>query len=125
MTNYVIFGAAFFLSMAGFADGARYYQLHPKELQERILACPAKQPRDIRCDELKVVALRVNSLAYELRWDPLAFGKKILSLQEEIARQAEALKTNPSAVVQTAYDSNKESLDDRLAVVRWLESPEG
>lgn len=93
------------------AHTERYYNLHPDALQKAMAACPQKQPRDISCEQLKAIALRVNNLAYQLRLNPQEYGKEILALQEAIAKQENKI--------------NKRDLEERLAIVKWLESPKG
>lgn len=93
----------------------RYYNLHPRVLQQVIAGCPNKQPRDLNCDQLRLVASRVNELAYQLRLNPQNYGKEILALQQQIAKQAQH---------QPTVDQ-KHEIEERLAIVKWLESPEG
>jgi hypothetical protein len=102
------------IALISMAHTERYYNLHPDALQKAIAACPQKQPRDVSCDQLKVIALRVNKLAYQLRLNPQEYGKEILALQEAIAKQ-----DNKNA------ETNKRDLRERLAIVKWLESPKG
>ena len=51
--------------------------------------------------------IQINELSYQLRSDPQGYGKKILSLQEQL------------------NVDNTEELKYYLAIVKWLESPEG
>ena len=107
------------------AHDERYYSLHPNALQKAISQCSKNQPTDISCDQLKTVAARVNELAYELRSSPQGYGKKILSLQEDISKQESSLKGAPNASeLQSSIDENQKNLAERLAIVKWLESPE-
>jgi hypothetical protein len=87
---------------------AYYYLLHHEALQKAMAQCPKFSPKNISCDELKNISLRANALAYELREDPQAFGNKILKLQQD-----------------ASTTENKVQLAERLAIVKWLESPEG
>jgi hypothetical protein len=101
-----------------------YYRLHPKELQQAVNACPNKQPQSMTCQQLEALAKRMNMLAYQLQMSPQGFGKKILALQETIAKEQEQLKTEvTNANLQTSLTQNSRDLEDHLAVVRWLESP--
>jgi hypothetical protein len=89
------------------AHDVNYYRLHPDLVQKAMEGCPAKNPSDITCDEFKAAAIRINELSYQLRSDPQGYGKKILSLQEQLTLD------------------NKQELQEYLAIVKWLESPEG
>ena len=105
----VLIFAAFFYGSVSEAHDLNFYKVHPKLLQEVIKACPAKNPPDVSCEQLKNAALRINELSYQLRSDPQGYGKKILSLQEHV----------------NDLNDNKQELQEYLAIVKWLESPEG
>ena len=103
----------------------QYYRTHPKALKEAIKNCPAKQPSQLSCDQLAMIDSTVNDLAYQLQISPLAFGKKILVLQESLAKQQSDLKANPNQFeLKQTIEKNKQQLAECLAIVRWLESPE-
>ena len=103
-----------------------YYQSHPKELQQALKACPDQAPQGLTCQQLEQVGRRMNSLAYELQANPQAFGNKILSLQQAIATQHMELKKNSNnKELKISLAHNQRDLADYLAVVKWLESPEG
>ena len=107
------------------AHDENYYRQHPGELQQALNKCPAQKPKDISCDQLKVVALRVNELGYQLRMNPQEFGKQILVLQETLAKQQKALQQNNNQPdLRELVNKNKQNLKERLAIVKWLESPE-
>jgi len=93
------------------AHDETYYSLNPGVLQKTIERCPDIEPKDITCATLKKLALRVNALADELRLDPQGFGQKILVLEENMAKAV-------------ALDTAQQELRERLAIVKWLESPE-
>lgn len=101
-----------FFCTVSYADDTLFYKLNPRKLEKAIASCQDVQSS--RCIKLKEIALRINDLAYELRLDPQAFGQKILLLQETIA--------NPES--STVLVQTKDELQERLAVVKWLESPE-
>lgn len=106
------------------AHDEHYYSVHPKLLQQAIGQCPAKQPKGISCAQLNDVAVRVNEFAYQLGLDPQGYGKKILALQEMIAKQELALQELSSQPeLKTSLADNKQRLQERLAIVKWLESP--
>jgi len=119
----VLFFSLFTVSV--FAADAVYYHLNPNVLQKVIQKCPTQQPEGLSCRQLTKIALQVNKLAYELRLDPQGFGQKILSLQEALVNQQEAVqqKPNQSELQVTLHHSQRE-LRERLAIVKWLESPE-
>ena len=101
-----------------------YYRKHPKELQQAVNACPEKKSQGLTCQQLKVLANRMNTLAYQLQMNPQGFGKKILALQETIGKSQEQLKNGSTNTnLQTSLTQNNRDLADYLAVVRWLESP--
>ncbi|MCW8397734.1 hypothetical protein OQJ26_02895 [Legionella sp. PATHC038] len=105
-------------------DNEHYYKSHPNELQQAIKSCPQRQPRGLTCDQLEALANRMNQLAYQLQLSPQGFGKKILVLQETIAKQQNQLKTEATnANLQAELTKNKSDLTDHLAVVKWFESP--
>ncbi len=103
-----------------------YYQSHPEKLQEALNHCPKKQPEHLTCQQLKDVAMRFNQLANELHANPQEFGKKIITLQEEIARQkAQLKKDSTQKELKEKLAENQEMLDSRLTLVKLFESPEG
>lgn len=108
------------------AHDEHYYQLHPKLLQGAIEQCSLQSTADMNCEHLKDIALRINQSAYQLRMDPQGYGKQILSLQELISKQETSLRGNPEEkLLQESLHENKRALQERLAIVKWLESPEG
>ncbi len=112
-----------FLLQACAPHDARYYRLHPAALQKALAACAVKS--EVVCEEFKNIAEELNGLAYDLRQDPQKFGQKIMVLQITIAAQQEALAQNPNQPdLQRELQQNQQQLTNRLAVVKWLESPE-
>ncbi len=103
----------------------RYYQTHPKVLEQALKACPGEQPPIMTCQQLAQLAKKMNILAYQLQGNPQGFGIKILNLQQSIATQEEQLKNDRSnQELKKNLADNKEKLAQLLAVVKWLESPE-
>jgi hypothetical protein len=104
------------------AHDERYYSLHPNALQKAITACPQKPSSTVSCEQLKNIASRVNDLAYQLRLNPQGYGKEILALQETIGKQ----EANPAeaSTLEPSLAENKRDLEEHLAIVKWLESPE-
>ena len=108
------------------AQDALYYRMHPHVLQKALQACPKPPSTTIGCDQLALIASQVNASADQLRRDPQGYGKKILSLQEAIAKQESSLNVLPLKTdLQSSLNENKQALQERLAIVKWLESPEG
>ncbi|KTD36770.1 secreted endonuclease [Legionella nautarum] len=107
-------------------EDGQYYRTHPQALQDAVKDCPAKQPTQMSCKQLADVAIGVNELAYQLQINPQAFGMKILSIQETLAHQQASLKANPNQPeLKLTVQHNEEQLAEYLAIVRWLESPQG
>ncbi|KTD23399.1 secreted endonuclease [Legionella lansingensis] len=117
-----------FASIALVACGRQdetYYRQNPQALQQAVQNCPNKKPADISCAQLVNIAREVNELAYQLQTSPQGFGKSILELQENIAQQQAALQSNPNQPeLKSSIEKNKQNLALRLAIVKWLESPE-
>lgn len=106
------------------AKNEHYYKAHPNELQQALKACPNKQPVGLTCEQLESLASRMNKLAYQLQLSPQSFGKKIMALQETIAKEQAQLKIdNNNTNLQANLTQNRHDLADHLAVVRWFESP--
>jgi hypothetical protein len=126
MNKYIIIAMAFFCGSASAAHDNDYYRLHPKKLQNVLQTCAEKQSSAINCEQLKTIALSINESAYQLRLDPQGYGKKILLLQQTIAQQESLLneQSNQSGL-QSTLNENKRQLQQHLAIVKWLESPEG
>lgn len=125
MIKHIFLVVAFLWVSISTAQNATYYRLHPKVLQQALQACPQKQPKNVTCKQLNAIALKVNSAAYELRLSPQFYGKKILILQQTIAKQEQILKIKPNQPnIQISLSENKQQLQERLAIVKWLESPE-
>lgn len=104
----------------------QYYKLHPVALREALSHCPQTSPKLLTCPQLQNIAARVDALALALRIDAQAYGKQILALQEKIASQSLKLKQDPKQKeLQSSLHADTQDLQERLAIVRWLESPEG
>ena len=108
------------------AQDANFYRLHPVELQQALEQCPATHPAGVSCEQLDECATRANTLVSELHRNPQTFGQKILVLQEERAKLEAKLNGNSQeSDLRGSLDSNKMQLSERLAIVKWLESPRG
>ena len=106
------------------AQDEHYYTTHPQALQNELHQCETQATHNETCQKLKVIALRMNDLAMQLRSSPQDFGKQILELQQTIAQQEAGLLKENQSDQQASLSKNKQELNERLAVVKWLESPE-
>lgn len=107
------------------AKNEQYYLSHPKEIQGAIKKCQTTQTKDSSCKQIEILAQRLSILGYELQSNPQGFGHKILALQQTIATQQSELATNKDQQLSLSIKQNQTELADRMAVVKWLESPEG
>ena len=126
MIKYIMLVITSFWMVSCVAHNDRYYSLHPNVLQDAITECSNKPSKDVDCEQLKVIASKVNELAYQLRLNAQEYGKEILALQETIAKQEMTLPGAPNqSELQASLLENRQQLEVRLAVVKWLESPGG
>lgn len=109
------------LSSCG-SKGESYYRSNPQAMQQAIKDCPGKQPEGISCAQLKVLARRLDSLAYQLQLSPQGFGNKILAIQETIAKQKLEVSTKPD--LKSSIEEKEKELADHMTIVTWFESPE-
>jgi hypothetical protein len=116
MIKYLIFFMIPTLATACFTHDEDYYRLHIKALEDAIYHCPDVHPKQVTCVQLQQMASRINMLSNELRTDPQLFGQKIMMLQA-------ALYQTSSPLMPSAIAEHQMELNDRLAVVKWLESP--
>jgi hypothetical protein len=125
MEKYLLLICASFSLAACASQDEEYYRLHPQLLQQAVQACPVKKPSLLSCEELSQIARSTHELAYQLQASPQAFGKSILELQQTLAKQEAELRKNPNQpALQSEIKKNKRNLAERLAIVKWLESPE-
>lgn len=124
MMKWVIVLWTLLWCLTGNAHTEMYYYLHPTKLQKALDAC-TQQTAIPDCDELKQIAIRLNNAAFELRRNPQYFGKQILDLQETIAKQEVSLENNPTqSDLAALLKNNRQELQRKLAIIKWLESPE-
>ncbi|WP_019217151.1 hypothetical protein [Legionella tunisiensis] len=103
----------------------QYYRLNPQALQQAIKECPNKRPAQISCEQLAAINSSVYELVYQIQINPQEFGKQILSIQQDLAKQRHMLEKNPNQPeLRKTIEGNEQRLAERLAIVRWLESPE-
>jgi len=127
MIKYIMLMIAPFLaSNCAVAQDANFYSLHPVQLEKALEKCPGNHPAGVSCEQLNELALRANQLVSELHYNPQVFGKKILALQETLAKLEVELTEKPDVdQLRTTVNENKTQLRERLAIVKWLESPRG
>ena len=128
--NKIIQGMGFGLFLLGLSacssENEQSYSTRPKALQQALQKCPESAPKRVSCEQLSEIAVHVNALAYKLRLDQQAYGKDILALQETITAQRGKLEKHPDQrELQQSLKQNQKSLQEHLAVVRWLASPKG
>jgi len=124
--NYFLAVVLGLLSGSSFAENAAYYWAHPNTLQAALDACEKTENPAKTCKIPAAVAKQMGVFAVELRSSPQGFGQAIMALQTEIAT-LEAVEKTPSwnAAQAVVLAEKREVLSQRLAVVSWLESPNG
>ena len=120
-----MFIACTLLLVACSPQNEHYYRTHPEALLNAIKKCPAQQPSQLSCKQLTAIANLTNELAYQLQTNPQTFGQKILALQQTIAAEiAELQSPSKTSELAETLTKNEQLLEQCLAVVQWLESPE-
>lgn len=124
MFKGLIIGCCVLALSACQAQDVNDYRLNPARLQAAIKQCPARSPANVSCAELMDAAKDVNRLAYELQMNPQGFGSKIIALQEALVQQQQRLMAQPRQTeLALQIQAGQKQLAERLAIVRWLESP--
>jgi SMC interacting uncharacterized protein involved in chromosome segregation len=126
MFKILVLGLLATLLVACTPHDEQYYRENPKELQKVIKECPDNRSTALTptCNQLRTVATQVNLMAYELQVNPQQFGKKIISLQEHLADLKTQLQKNPADEESVKkMTAAKQELLERLAIIKWLESP--
>lgn len=123
MMKYIALMMMPFLAMGCTHDEA-YYRSHMAQLQKVMNQCPDHHPAELTCEQLQKIALRANALSDELRFDPQGFGQKILALQESMSVDEASIEANRhQPALQESIALHQMELSERLAIVKWLESP--
>lgn len=124
MRKYIFF-LAFFVISGSFAADIDYSKLSPVNIKQDLANCPNKAPHiKLSCDELKTFASRINDLAIQMQVDRQGYGKAILASQEKLAQQQRLLaKNKDNKQLYTEIASNQQEINERLLLIRWLESP--
>ncbi len=118
MKKLILLFSLFGLSACSTHD-ENFYLAHPDKMQAALNQCPDKTPGGLSCAELRDVAARFNQFTDELRANPQSFGKKILSLQENLAE--EKIKGDDEASILKM----EKEISQRLIIVKLFESPKG
>lgn len=124
MVRFFLFSLFLFtgVSLAGDID---YSKLNPLQIERDLASCPQNQPHfNISCEQLRHIAERINDLAIQLQINRQGYGQAILAAQEKLAKQEELLNKNgsdPQLISEIA--ANKQEINERLTIVKWLESP--
>lgn len=107
------------------AENEHYYRVHPEQLQKSVTQCEQQKSNSKKCQQLRMLAIEINQLAYALQRNPQAFGQDILKIQQKLAHlEQQQKKDQKSKEITLQIKQNKRLLSKYLAVVRWLESPE-
>lgn len=107
-----------FLTACQNAD-EQYYWNNPMALKKALSQCAQKSAKGLNCQKLQAIAQEMETLAYELRVSPQNFGKKIIALQESVAKEESATENKSASELL----KNKKQLQQYLYIAKWLESP--
>lgn len=102
-----------------------YYWKHPQVLRDALSQCQQNRESPT-CKKLSSIGYSMNTLGQELQANPQAYGKTILNLQMELAKER-AKKQHAGEVSDQSTDTLEpieQEIEQRLAVIKWLESPE-
>lgn len=125
MKTQLVFCTVISLFASWAAQSEQFYHSHPKVLQEALSHCSSKAPKAISCKQLQQIAIRMNQLGEALRTNPQAFGEQILSLQSELSLfEQQQLTDKDNPLLAKKIHQTKARLQERLNMVKWLESPE-
>jgi hypothetical protein len=125
MMKYLILSLVVACLTACSGHDEHYFLVNPKALNEALEKCPNDHPYNITCTQLDAIAEDVNKLSYALQSNPQEFGQQILLLQTQLADLNAKLRTKMHQPdVEATIKSVTLQLDMRLAIVKWLESPE-
>lgn len=102
---------------------AYYYASHPKALQQALSQCPQYTSAALSCDELHDINLKMHRLTYQLQDNQLAYGRKIIALQEQADQYQQQLNTHHDAEMAMSLKAIQAQIQEHLLPVQWLESP--
>ena len=125
MMKYFILSLAVVCLTACTTHDEHYFLVNPKALNQALENCPKEHPSNLTCDQLDAIAVDVKKLSYALQSNPQEFGQQILLLQTQLAELHQKLRTKPNQPeIAATVKSMTLQLEMRLAIVKWLESPE-
>ncbi|MCX7114929.1 MAG: hypothetical protein NTW08_03325 [Gammaproteobacteria bacterium] len=93
-----------------------YYQTHPKAVFEALQHCVSgdiAKPQD--CQQIEKIASVFRGWMNEIQSNSQAFGQKIIKIQQYCGQVS---------LSKEKKEKCHQELEMRLAVVKWLESPE-
>jgi len=126
MIKYIAILVTSLWVMVASGHGDRYYLLHPKVVQNAMASCDSNQTTALNCKQIEAIASRLNEAAYQLQSNPQGYGQIILKLQQDIAQKESQLQKKPhEPALLLSLKASQQELQERLAIVKWLESPEG
>lgn len=96
-----------------------YYWQHPQALRHALIQCQQSRNSPV-CEKLFQIGYSMNILGQELQANPQAYGNTLLNLQMELGKKMAKKQQSTS----TSLESIKQEIQQRLAVIKWLESPE-
>ena len=123
MLRYVLLVSISIMLTACQAKDDQYYRLHPQKLQAALNDCSSTNDSK-HCQRLRKIGFEVNQLAYKLQSQPQAFGQKIIALQVELVKLHERYSEKKNDETMKEIEQNQALLEQHLAIVKWLESPE-
>lgn len=91
-----------------------YYRTHPQAVFEALQACDVST-HEKHCQQLQALGRSFRQWANDVKLNAQAYGQTIIALQQECVK--------PS-LTAAAKETCRQEVEMRLAVVRWLESPE-
>ena len=106
------------------AHDLAYYRTNPDSLEKTLIDCSKSSAEEVSCDDLRNLANHLNSLAIAMQINPQGFGIEILKAQEKLAKQiAPENQAKNSSALLAEISKNKQDIQDRLTIIKWLESP--
>lgn len=92
-----------------------YYLTHPEALFSELTLCKTDSSIRKTCEHLGSLAMVIQKIAVTLQEDPFLFGQEIIKLEMSCAN---------SEIKQQEKTECNDNLKTKLAVIKWLESPE-
>ena len=118
----VLFSLCLF-SLSGCSEkSSSYYWEHPQQLRDALTACQ-NQHANPNCEKLYQIGYSMNVLALELQSNPQRFGSTLMKLQMELAEKKQAQAPSKQST-HSLLEPIEQEIQQRLAVIKWLESPE-